>query len=100
MALLSDQSVFDGKATHSFEDALQCVWASDSSAELIDAELKNIALGKSKTLDALKEILTSTTDKYAEQIAEKVALHNINDGINNFVENLDVEEFQSLRGRV
>jgi hypothetical protein len=98
--LLSGESVFDGEATHSFEDALQFVWASDSSAELIDAELKNIALGNSKTLDALKEILTSTTDKYAEKIAEKVALHNLEDGINTFVENLDVEEFQNLRGRV
>ena len=100
MALLSDQTVFDGKATHSFEDALQCVWASDLSAELIDAELKNIALGNSKTLDALKEILTSATDKYAEKIAEKVALHNLEDGINTFVENLDADEFQNLRGRI
>lgn len=100
MALLSDKTVFDGEATHSFEDALQSIWANDSSAELIDAELKNIALGKSETIDALKEILTSATENYAEKIAEKVALYNLEDGINYFVENLDVEEFQSLRGRV
>lgn len=99
-ALLSDKTVFDGEATHSFEDALQSVWASDSDAEMIDAELKSIALGKSETLDALKEILTSATDKYAEKIAEKVALHNLESGINHFVENLDNDEFQSLRGRV
>lgn len=99
-ALLSDDSIFDGEATHSFEDALQSVWANDSSAELIDAELKNIALGKSETIDALKEILTNATETYAEKIAEKVALHNLEDGINHFVENLDVEEFQNLRGRI
>jgi hypothetical protein len=99
-ALLSDESVFDGEATHSFEDALQFIWAVESSAELIDAELKNIALGKSETIDALKEILTTATENYAEKIAEKVALNNIEDGINHFVENLDVEELQNFRGRV
>lgn len=98
--LLSGESVFDGEENHSFEDALQFVWESDSSAELIDAELKKIALGESTTLAALKEILNNATDKYAEKIAEKVALHNIESGINNFVESLDIEEFQNLRGRV
>lgn len=99
-SLLSGESVFDGEATHSFEDALQSVWANDSSAELIDAELKNIALGKSETIDALKEILTNATETYAEKIAEKVALYNLEDGINHFVENLDADEFQNLRGCV
>lgn len=98
--LLSGESVFDGEENHSFEDALQFVWESDSSAELIDAELKKIAFGQSQDIGALKEILTTATENYAEKIAEKVALHNIEDGINTFVENLDVEEFQNLRGRV
>jgi hypothetical protein len=100
VALLSNESVFDGEATHTFEDALQYLWASDSSAESIDAELKKIACGESDSLDPLKKILTHATDKYAEKIAEKVALHDLEDGINTFVESLDAEEFQSFRGRV
>jgi hypothetical protein len=99
-ALLSNKSVFDGEATHSFEDALQYLWASDSRAESIDAELRKIASGESESLDPLKKILTHATDKYAEKIAEKVALHDLEVGINHFVESLDTDEFQSLRGTI
>jgi hypothetical protein len=99
-SLLSNKTVFDGEVIHSFEDALQSVWAVDSNAESIDAELKKIACGESDSLDALKRILILATDEYAEKITEKVALYDLEVGINHFVESLDTNEFKSLRGLI
>jgi hypothetical protein len=97
-ALLSKESVFDGETNHTFEDVLQSIWAVDSDAEVIDAELRNIAMGDSDSIGKIKTILTTAAEVYAQQIAKKVVEHRRRESIEHFVENTDFEEFQKVRG--
>lgn len=99
-ALLSKETVFDGETEHTFEDVLHGIWSKDSSAELIDNELKNIAMGDSQSLAKIQNILTSAAQEYAQSISMKVAEYRFKEAADNFIASINTNEFQELRGRV
>lgn len=97
-ALLSKESIFDGETKHTFEDVLQSIWSTDTGAELIDAELKNIAMGDSDSSCKIKEILTTAAEEYAQTISLKIAKYRFKDAVDNFIASINPDEFQAVRG--
>lgn len=97
-ALLSKESVFDGETNHSYEDVLQSIWAVDSDAEAIDAELRNIAMGDSDSIGEIKTILTTAAEVYAQSISKKVTEYRIKDSAAEYLSSTNNDDFQALRG--
>jgi hypothetical protein len=99
-ALLSKDSVFDGETHHTFEDVLQSVWSVDSDAEQIDAELKNIAMGDSSSIENIQNILTIAAEKYAVSISKKVIEYRVKEDAADYIASMNTDEFQNIRGYV
>lgn len=96
-ALLSNDSVFDGKETHSFEDSLQVIWNDESKVAAIEAEFKRIAKGESRTTETIRAILIAAIETYAESISYRVAQAQLNNTMAEVAGNYADE---SIRGRI
>lgn len=95
--LLNDKSIFDGEATHTFEDALEYLWSNEDFTDAVINEFKRAA--KKSDGSVLSVVINDAVSAYVATFAEKLAKKNLSDSVQSHIENLADEKNNVFRGR-
>lgn len=94
-ALISGSEVFDGKQTHSFDDAIEFLWSDESFSSRVLSEFQSIAANN--TSPVLHAVLTDAVEAYVETFVYQLAEKNLSDSVQSHIESL-TDENQAFRG--